>query len=409
MMAVASSQRQAAFRLDAWSPAFLHDPYPTYHALRAQAPVYHSPWGDWYLSRHADVARALADRTFVRRSPSGVNPMSAEVREPTSIERMLGSFMLFVDPPAHARLRALLGKAFTPPAIAALRPQIAALTGRLLDDAAAAPTFDLVEALSYPLPVIVISRMLGLSEADYPLLRDWSGKLNRGIDTGRLREMEVGIVAAEEFGRYMQDMVKQRRAAPRDDLITEIVAAADRDGTIGEEELVANLVMLLWAGHETTKNLISNAVLALLRHPAQMAALEAEPALMRNAVEEFLRYDSPVQKTVRWTAAPAEFGARTIPAGRCVLLLIGAANRDPAVFAEPDRLDIERSAGAHLAFGRGIHHCAGFAVARLEAEIALAAFLARTRERRLASDTIERQQTVSLRGPARLPLTVEWR
>lgn len=397
------------FGLDAGTPQFVADPYPTYHALRARAPVYHSPWGDWYLSRYTDVARVLSSRAFVRQSPAGANPLSAELREPTGIERMLSQFMLFIDPPAHTRLRGLLGKAFTPATIRAMETQVTDLVDRLLDDVAGAASFDLVAALAYPLPVIVIARMLGIDGTDYALLRDWSGELTRAIDTGRREHMQDGAAAAAGLLRYMQDLAAARRAAPRDDLISTIVAAAERDGGTGEEELAANLVMLLWAGHETTKNLIGNAVLALLAWPEQREALAAEPALMAGALEEFLRFDSPVQKTVRWTTAAADFGERVIPPGSCVVTLIGAANRDPAVFSDPDRLDVRRDEAANLAFGRGIHHCVGYAVAKLEAAAALSALIARSRGWRIAGDGLERQQTTALRGPARLPLTVEWR
>lgn len=396
------------FGLDLSAPGFLDDPYPTYRALRAQAPVYLSPWGDWYLTRYADVATVLSGRQFSRQSP-GANPMSAEVREPTSIERMFSRFMIFVDPPVHTRLRGLLGRAFTPKRVQMLRPQVEAVAHRLLDDAAGARTFDLVATLSYPLPVIVISRLLGVPEADYALLKDWSGKLTRGIDTGRLEDVRHGDAAAEAIGRYMQDLVAARRAVPRDDLISDILAAASREGTTGEEELVANLVMLLWAGHETTKNLISNAVLALLANPGQRAELAATPALMGSAIEEFLRFDSPVQKLTQWTTVPVTLGERAIPPGQCIITLLGAANRDPEVFTEPDRLDFRRQEAGNIAFGRGIHHCPGFAIARMEAEIALTALLGRAGEMSRAEERIEWQRTTSLRGPARLPLTVAWR
>lgn len=409
MTAGVSQAGRGGFGLDAGAPGFLDDPYPTYHALRASDPVYLSPWGDWYLTRYADVVTVLTDERFQRASPGGANPMSADRREPTSIERMFTRFMIFRDPPDHTRLRGLLGRAFTPKVIAGLRPQIEALTHRLLDDAAQAASFDLVAALSYPLPVIVISRMLGIPESDYDFLKEWSGKLTKGVDTGRLEDLEYGAAAADELGRYMGGLVAARRAAPRQDLISEIIAVSAREGTTNEEELVANLVMLLWTGHETTKNLIGNGVLALLGHADQMAALAAAPELMPTAVEEFLRFDSPVQKIVRWTTEPTPLGAHTIPPGECIVTLLGAANRDPAVFSDPDRLDIRREEASNIAFGRGIHHCPGFAIARMEAEIAIGALLARTSERRLTDDVVEWQPTTSLRGPARLPLTVTWR
>ena len=411
-------RREAAggFELDFKTPQFLDNPYAVYHALRDHDPVFLSPWGDWYLTRYADVTKVLSGKRFSRESPAGANPMSADLREPTSIERMFSRFMIFLDPPAHTRLRGLLGRAFTPKVIQGLRPQIQSLTDQLLDDAAQgaaqdaaqSSTFDLVAELSYPLPVIVISRMLGVPEEDYELLKDWSGKLTRGVDTGLLEDMQYGAEAADELGAYMQDLVAARRGAPQGDLISDIILAAEREGTTSQEELVANLVMLLWAGHETTKNLISNGTLALLAHPEQMEALAANDALMPTAVEEFLRYDSPVQKIVRWTTAPTKLGDHTLPPGACIVNLLGAANRDPAAYSDPDRFDITRKGVSNIAFGRGIHHCPGFAIARMEAEIAIGSLLKRTKERAPACDEIEWQQTTSLRGPARLPLKVSW-
>lgn len=397
------------FELDFKAPGFLSDPYPTYHALRAHDPVFLSPWGDWYLTRHADVSRVLGDKRFLRQSPGGINPISRDDRKPTAIDRMLSRWMVFVDPPTHTRLRNMVGKAFTPKRIRALRPEIESLTNRLLDEAASSPDFDLVADLAYPLPVIVISRMLGVPEEDYPLFKDWSGRLTRGVDSGRLSDLRQGNAAAEDLSAYMRNMIKLRRAAPRDDLISAIVAASGDEGPLSEEELVANTVMLLWAGHETTKNLICNGVLALLRQSAQLAILEANPELMESAVEEFLRFDSPIQKITRWTSAATELGDHVIPAGQAIVSLLGAANRDPELYANPDRLDISRDGTSNLAFGKGIHFCLGFALARMEAEIAIGAFLKRSARRELAVERVDWQPTTAIRGPNSLPMTVAWR
>lgn len=396
------------FDLDFAAPGFLDDPYPLYHALRDHDPVFRSPWGEWYLTRYDDVAAVLTDKKFLRESPNGANPMSAEVREQTSMDRMLSRWMVFVDPPTHTRLRGLVGKAFTPKFVQNMAPQIQLLTNQLLDDAARQSTFDLVHDLAYPLPVIVISRMLGVAEEDYELLKDWSGKLTKGLDTGHLTELAQGVEATDEISSYVGDLISSRRAAPRDDLVSKLIAASDESMSVSDDELVANIVMLLWAGHETTKNLIGNGILALLRNPDQLQILTENPDLMGTAVEELLRLDSPVQKIVRWTKVPTALGDHTIPSGQCIVNLLGAANRDPEQFSEPDRLNIMRRKRSNLGFGRGIHYCLGFAIARMEAEIAITSLLSATKFLALKEKTVSWQPTTSIRGLSRLPLDAKW-
>ncbi len=392
--------------LDFDAPGYLDDPYPQLHALRAHSPVYLSPWGDWYLTRFDDVTAVLTDKRFRRQSPSGANPISGAAREPTAIDRMLSRWMVFIDPPAHTRLRRLVGKAFTPKLVAAMRGDIRRIADQLLDEALEQVGFDVIADFAYPLPVIVVSRILGVPAADYGKLKDWSGQLTRALDSGDPEELASGIPATEEMTAYMADLIAARRRVPRDDLISAMLAGSAGDEALTEEELLANCVFLLWAGHETTKNLIGNGSLCLIRNPGELARLLDAPALMAKAVDEFLRLESPIQKIGRWTAEAVELGGAFIPAGQYVVSLFGAANRDPQQYAEPDRLDVGRGAGHGVAFGKGIHHCLGYGLAMLEGEVAFAALLERITAMELQDPVPRWQANTSIRGLEALPVTV---
>ena len=387
-----------AIRLDFDSPDFLADPYPLYHRLRAADPVHRSAWGDWYLTRYADVTMALNDQRFCRESPGGPNPLSSEQREPTVFERMMSKWITYRDPPAHTRLRGLVNTAFTPRMVEGLRPRIEDIVGGLLDDVRDAGSMDVVAALTYPLPVIVISEMLGVPTADRGLFKEWSRQLAVGLDTGMTEDAERAIPATLELTAYIRELVTERRKRPKDDLISALTAAEAEGDKLSEEELVATCVLLLWAGHETTKNLIGNGLLALLRNPRQFEKLKNDSGLIKNAVEEFSRYDSPVQKISRWTTEDIKIGRTTVPKGQLVVSLLGAANRDPEQFPDPDRLDIARRDVAPVAFGRGIHTCVGAPLARIEAQIAIGAVLRRMPHLALQEDGLEWQKTTSLRG-----------
>ena len=384
--------------LDFDSPEFLADPYPLYHRLRAADPVHRSPWGDWYLTRYADVAMALSDPRFCRESPGGTNPLSSEQREPTALDRMMSRWMIYRDPPGHTRLRGLVNKAFTPQVLEELRPRIENIAGDLLDDVQDAGSMDIIADLAYPLPVIVISEMLGVPAEDRGLLRGWSGALTEALDTGMAEDVARATPATLELTAYFRELVTERRKRPKDDLISSLIAAEAEGDKLSEEELLANCVLLLWAGHETTKNLIGNGLLVLLRNPRQLQKLKHRPGLIKTAVEEFLRYDSPVQKICRWTTEDIEIGDKIMPKGELVVNLLGAANRDPEQFPDPDRLDVARRHGAHVAFGRGIHTCLGAGLARIEAQIAIGAVLRRMPRLALQKDGFAWQKTTSLRG-----------
>jgi pimeloyl-[acyl-carrier protein] synthase len=390
-------------------PEVHEDPYPLYHQLRAADPVHRSPLGFWVLTRHADVLAMLRDARMSR-DPRRSERMellrsSAEVDELLSSEEAAPS-MLFVDPPDHTRLRALVTKAFTPGAVERLRPRIEAIVAELLDRVGDAGEMDVVEDLAYPLPVTVICELFGVPERDRDRFRAWSRELVRLLDPlVPTDSLERALRARQALRDYLRELIAERRAHPAGDLLTALIAAEDQGRQLSEPELVSMCVLLLVAGHETTVNLIANGTLALLRHPEARAGLQAGAELPGSAVEELLRYDSPVQFTSRHALADLEIGGRRVRAGETVIAVLGAANRDPAQFPDPDRLDLTRAPNRHVAFGGGIHFCLGAPLARVEARIAIGALLARLPGLELGPRPPVRRDTVTLRGLASLPVT----
>jgi pimeloyl-[acyl-carrier protein] synthase len=387
------------------------DPYPLYHRLRAEDPVHRSPLGFWVLTRHADVLAVLRDARMSRdpRRSERVTLLraSAEVDELLAAEEAAPS-MLFVDPPDHTRLRTLVNKAFTPAAVERLRPRVEELVAGLLDRVAEAGAMDVVEELAYPLPVTVICELFGVPEADRDRFRAWSRGLVHLLDPLVASDaLERALQARKALRDYLGGLIAERRAHPTGDLLTALIAAEDQGHQLTEAELVSMCVLLLVAGHETTVNLIANGMLALLRDPAARARLEADAALARGAVEELLRYDSPVQFTSRHALADLDVGGHQVRAGETVVAVLGAANRDPARFPDPDRLDLARAPNRHVAFGGGIHFCLGAPLARMEAAIAIPALLARLPGLALGPQPPVRRDTVTLRGLASLPVTFQ--
>jgi len=382
------------------APEAIEDPYPVYHRLRAEDPVHLSAAGVWVLSRYDDVALALRDVRFGRRGFQEL--ITARFGGPG-----FGQSMLLQDPPDHTRLRALVSKAFTPRAIEGLRRQIESMVDGLLDAATDRGEMDLIADLAYPLPAGVICEMLGVPQRDRDRLREWSTDIARSLDALIVSDPEV-IARAKAAGvairEYFQRLVAERRRAPRADILSALIAAEEAGDRLSTDELFATVILLFLAGHETTANLIGNGVLALLRHPAELARLRGDPTLIESAVEELLRYDCPVQRVSRLTTADVVIGDRTIPSGSLVLALLAAANRDPAYFLEPDRLDLGRRDNRHLAFGSGIHFCLGAPLARLEGRIVFAALLRRCPRLDLAADRVEWRQTFALRALVTLPI-----
>jgi cytochrome P450 len=379
-------------------PAVRADPYPLLSQLREASPL---PLMNGMLvvaARHRDLSGLL-------RHPHASSERSRSALAPPGLRAGALSF-LSLDPPDHTRLRRLVSSAFTPRVVAALRPRIAEVVDTLFARVAEQGRMDVIADLAYPLPVQMISEMLGVPAEDHEQFRVWSALLARSLDPQFADPDPQRLVAAgsarDEFSRYFSGLIAQRRAHPREDLLSLLVHAESEGDKLTEEELVSTCMLLLVAGHETTTNLIANAVLALLRHPDQLDALRARPDLVEACVEETLRYDPPVQLTTRVARGPLPVGDLEVPDGGQALMLIAAANRDPDVFDEPDRFDITRSGGGHLAFAAGIHFCLGAGLARLESAIALDAFAQRVLAPRLSGPTVEYKANFNLRGPARL-------
>jgi pimeloyl-[acyl-carrier protein] synthase len=385
-------------------PEFLADPYPTYHRLRAEDPVHQSPLGFWVLTRYEDVSAVLRDPRFIK------EPLAALVaaRFGADVPRGMGLSMLDRDPPDHTRLRALVSKAFTPRVVEGLRPRIRQIVDGLIVRAQAVGAMDLIEEFAYPIPVNVICELMGVPVQDHERFKGWSLDIARGLDSVWLPpDSEVprrSAAARHAISGYFRELIAARRASPRGDLLSALIAAEEAGDKLSEEELVATCILILIAGHETTVNLIGNGVLALLRHPDELDRLRRTPALITSAVEELLRYDGPVQRTARVASDDATIGGRTIRTGDMVMPFIGAADRDPAQFPDPDRLDLSRGDNRHLAFGWGIHFCLGAPLARVEGQIAIDALVRRLPRLALVGDTPEYRQSLTLRGLKTLPV-----
>jgi pimeloyl-[acyl-carrier protein] synthase len=391
-----------AVAFDPRAPEFRANPYPTYDLLRATAPVlYWDAWGVWFLSRYDDCSTLLRDGRLGHSEMEGEPP-----EQQRALFEMQRRWMLVRNPPDHTRLRSLVHKAFTPRVVEQMRGRIQTITDGLLDHIQAAGQADLIADLAYPLPVTVIVELLGIPVSDHPQFHDWSNELARSLDlTDDPEVYDQAARAAIAMTEYLRAIIAQRRRHPQDDLLSALIAAEEGGGRLSEDELYATCALLLIAGHETTINLIGNGVLALLRNPNQLRRLHENPGIIKAAVEELLRYDSPVQVTFRVALENLEIRNQTIQAGQQVAFLLGAANHDPERFAEPHTLDIGRDPNPHLAFSQGIHYCLGAPLARLEGQIAISTLLRRLPELALASETLEYHDNYTLRGLRRLPVT----
>jgi cytochrome P450 len=383
---------QPGFESDLISAAFFANPYPVFHRLRDEAPVYWSEaWQAWVLTRYADVRTMLRDVEHfsnVGRQAKLLEQLPAEARRrlhPLEQHYTRGGFSN-LDPPEHTRLRALINLAFTPRMVEQLREPIQALVDELLDQLPTVDRMDLIADFAYPLPALVIAQLLGLPPEDRDQFKHWSDDVTRFLGTAQaVAEIALeGQASLQAMRAYLGEQAAQRRRQPGNDLISRLLQAADHGQGLTEGELLGTCVTLLQAGHETTTNLIGNGVLALLRQPEQWAALDQASVLM-GAVEELLRYDAPAQRAWRVVAQAVEIDGRRLEAGQSVYGMLGAANRDPAQFPDPDRVDVHRHAGQHLAFGYGIHFCLGAPLARLEAALALHALRHRWPQMHLAS------------------------
>jgi cytochrome P450 len=386
-------------------PEFLADPYPAYHRLRAEDPVHQSPLGFWVLTRYDDVVATLRDPRCVK------EPLAVLVaaRFGVAVPPGVGLSMLDRDPPDHTRLRSLVSKAFTPRVVEGLRPRIQQIVDRLISRAEAVGSMDLIEEFAYPIPVNVICELLGVPVEDHDQFKGWSLDIARGLDSVLLPpDSEVprrSGAARHAMGDYFRRLIAERRASPRSDLLSALIAAEEAGQKLNEEELLATCILLLIAGHETTVNLIGNGTLALLRHPGELRRLRETPGLIVNAVEELLRYDGPVQRTARVPSTDITIGGRTIGKGEMVMPFIGAADRDPSQFPDPDRLDLGRTDNRHIAFGWGIHFCLGAPLARVEGQIAIDTLVRRLPKLELVSHEPEYRQSLTLRGLKMLEVT----
>jgi cytochrome P450 len=393
------------------SPAFKANPYPFYARLRAEAPVYRvtlpTKERAWLVTRYDDVATVLKDERFVKDTLNALTPEQA-ANQPwfrkLKLVKALARNMLDRDPPDHTRLRALVSKAFTSRRIEHMRERIQALTHELLDNVQDRGRMDLIHDYALPLPTTIIAELLGVPVADRHRFHRWSNALNLSNTWWGLLKAILNLSA---FIRYIRKLIKRRRADPQDDLVSALAQADEEGDTLSEEELVAMVILLLVAGHETTVNLIGNGTLALLEHPDQMEKLRNDPALLKPAVEELLRYASPVETaTARYAREDVTIAGVTIRRGEMVGAVIASANRDERQFANPDTLDITREPNKHLSFGLGNHFCLGTPLARLEGQIAIGTLLRRVPDLRLnvAAAALRWRRGLVLRGLEALPV-----
>lgn len=395
-----------AVQFNPLDPAFRVNPFPTYRRMLEEASIHQTPLGGYVLSRHADCLAALEHPN------TSHDPRNSTLFQTMQAERFLGDWnrrrsFLFMDPPDHTRLRRLVSKAFTRRVVEGLRSRIGELVEQLIDAIEEKGSMELIEDLAYPLPVTIIAEMLGVPTEDAPTFREWSRELARGLDPEPMIPPDVlerRMQAAGEFRSYFTSLISKRRKDPRDDLLSALITAEEQGDKLTLDELLSTLILLLIAGHETTVNLIGNGLLALLRNPSELERLRNDPSLGKTCVEEVLRYDPPVPYTGRVAMEDLEVSGVSIPKGGQIVILIGAANRDPAVFEDPERFDIGRRNNPHLAFGLGIHFCLGAPLARIEGEIALAALARRLPTMKLLDDQPEYKENIVLRGLAALPV-----
>jgi len=389
------------------------DPYSRYLSMRSLAPIHQSQSSKaWYLTRYQDCKGVLLDPRFGRGSEVGPDRFGGLAGEEVTqkrqeLSRSSQQNMLFSDPPDHSRLRNMVSRAFTPKRIDALREQITKLVDPLLEDMVSLGSVDALEALAFPLPVAVIGQLVGVPPEDWASFRTLVRESTAMIEAfPTVESLERGDRAMATMEEYFRDLVKVRRQNPEDDLLSAMIAVEEGGDRLSGEELVATAILLFAAGFETTTNLIGNGLLALLQHPDQLMRLRGDPGLLPTAIEEMLRYDSPVQIDARTALEAAEVAGHPVDAGTYVITFLGAANRDPAIFDEPDSFDVGRVDNHPLSFGWGIHHCLGAHLARLEGEIVFGRLLDRCPSIELAGSDPVWRQSVTLRGLEALPIEI---
>lgn len=393
--------------LDLTDPAVVADPYPAFARARAQAPVqWHEEMGLWLAFTHAESNAVLRDRRLGR-----IWSDRAPAERFESFNLIHRNAILEMEPPAHTRLRRLISSAFARGHVERLRPWVEDLARSLVDElverSGGSEPVDLLSGMAEQLPVAVIAELLGVPEADRPLLRPWSNAIVKMYEYGRTTETEESAErAADEFVAYLRALAAERRKDLGEDLVSHLVSMRDADGDkLTEDELVTTCILLLNAGHEATVNVSGNGTLALLRHPEQLKRLREDRALLPTAIEEFMRYDSPLQLFERTATEDVEIGGITVERGQKIAALLGAANRDPAVFTEPDTFDVGRTDNAHITFGAGIHFCIGAPLARVELQATFGALLDRTSTFEPGGEPVRRPEFV-IRGLETLPVVL---
>lgn len=389
-------------------PDWLNQPRDVARRLRARGRVHRDTMGLWMLFGHADC-RAAMQSSHLSRDPragtgyAGLRPFGAG----SALEQAAERFMLFNDAPVHTRLRRTVSAAFTPASIRQLRDAVATTAEALIDALPTDTPFDFMRGFAQQLPIRVICDMLGIDPGDFDQTKAWSDAASSVVEPLASRaERARGAAAVTALSEFLRTQVARRRAAPGDTVLDRMIAAQQADAAFDDDDLLANLILLFLAGHETTTNLLGNGLLALLHHPEQLALLRSDAGLLPSAVDEMLRYDSPINMVARITRAPWTIGDLVVPAGEVLYCMIGAANHDPAVFDDPDRFDIRRTPNPQLSFGGGVHYCVGAPLARLEAEVAFEALLRRLPALRLADReaTLRWRPMINLRGLEVLPL-----
>ncbi|MGZ6912034.1 MAG: cytochrome P450 [Acidimicrobiia bacterium] len=390
-------------------PAFRHDPTAWYRALRDHAPVHYHPEVGFLISRHADVDALLRDERFGVATPSPWREVLAQAL-PGSMRMLSENMLLFVDPPQHARIRGLVGQAFTPRRVEALRPRLTEMVDTMLDELAASSGFDVVHDVAGPLPIMAITELLDLPTTEAPKLREWTLAMTAPDEIPMNFEVVPAAGrAADEFLAYADALIEHRRAHPGDDLISAFIAAEEGGEQLTHDELLGLIVLLLVAGHETTMSLVSTALLLLLQRPELATEVRDDEAVAPAVVEETLRFMGPLQVASgggRWPFEPVELHGQTMEPGNRVRLLLGAANRDERVFADPDTFDLHRNTSRHVAFGKGLHFCVGAALGRLEGQVVIPAVLRRFPDLRLLDDEPNWRPGFVTRQLATLPVAV---
>ncbi|GCB47339.1 cytochrome P450 [Streptomyces sp. NL15-2K] len=388
---------------DPWDPAFVADPYPAYAELRAHGRVhYYEPTNQWLVPHHADVSALLRDRrlgrTYQHRFTHEDFGRTAPAAEHEPFHTLNDHGMLDLEPPDHTRIRRLVSKAFTPRTVEQLKPYVHGLANDLVAALVEAGGGDLLTDVAEPLPVAVIAEMLGIPESDRAPLRPWSADICGMYELNPSQEVAARAVRASvEFSEYLKELIAERRKKPGEDLISGLIAAHDEGDRLTEQEMISTCVLLLNAGHEATVNATVNGWWALFRNPGQLASLRADHSLIPSAVEELMRYDTPLQLFERWVLDEIEIDGTTIPRGAEIAMLFGSANHDPEVFADPRRLDLTREDNPHISFSAGIHYCIGAPLARIELAASMTALLERAPTLSLAAEP-RRKPNFVIRG-----------